>query len=175
MTIKEALKLFLSTSLLFFMGFSLVLLRAVFTQSTLISFRDNFIYFITQIVIMILAGVFLYCITKWKSLRLKKSFKYRKMSQEYILSLKWRGLFILIFAIIAIYFTRIQWGFTLPLISKIDNLFYPEKFYYIFLKFTWIISNPFTYLFIFILILSYMFSEFLFSCLGLTKTSTSIN
>jgi hypothetical protein len=158
MTIKMVFKLFTTTSLLFLAGFILVLLRAVITDTSI----NNLVYFITQIIYMVLSGAALCLITKWKSLKFSKPIIRRK-NPAYITSLKLRSVYIAAFAVIALFCTNIQWNFLHPLLTAIDNLFFPGQFHYFFLKFVYIASSLFTFLFVFILAVSYLLLEFLFS------------
>ena len=166
MTRKEVIKLFISTFLLFVIGFILVMLRLVTTKIVIRSMKDTLFYIATQVIIMILSGIILYCITNWKSLRVKRPLLYGRKHPEYIRYIKWRGLSIVVFTLIALYYSENGFthrGLISPILAMIDNSFFPQQSNFFTLKFYFVSGDVGTTLFTLIMLATYIFLEFLFT------------
>lgn len=163
MDIKKGTKLFISISLLFFLGFILVLFTSIIYESIFSSRTGYFSSFIILAVFMILWGILLSVIFNWKYLSFKKSFFKRKNSKESIIYLKQKGIFVIILTVLSLFATQISWRFMTPILTAIDNQFFSDQSHYFYTKFIFVADSFSTVVLILIMLLSYFMIEILFS------------
>lgn len=153
---REIIKLFVSTALFFIFGFVLNFIIEIF-----IEYRNIPFFIVTRLLIMILSGTLLFFILN--KLLGQKSLKTNNIT--FLTYMKWRCTFIVILALISIYFNRnnfINRELIVSLLDKINKLFFHTSHESIMLNFDFVTQSMSTIFFTVIIIFTFLFFEFFF-------------